>query len=161
MALITSDCAVVQETADQKDEMIKKLQQDVKGLQTAMQRQPTRAAANVKAGPVRAGSTIRAAGNAGGGAAAGAGDTVSVESLKKNFKSLFGQKSGGGKQQEKQAGAATGACGPSLQFGTLSCCCHPLTGVPCLRFGPRRGSCSEQSVVVRSQARNGAGPSRE
>ena len=29
--------------------------------------------------------------------------------------------------------------GPGLQFRDTSCCVHPLTGVPCSRFGPCRG----------------------
>ena len=28
---------------------------------------------------------------------------------------------------------------PGTQIWDISCCCHPLTGVPCLRFGPRTG----------------------
>ena len=31
-------------------------------------------------------------------------------------------------------------CGPGLQFGPPSCCRHPLTGAPYLRFGPRAKS---------------------
>ena len=42
-----------------------------------------------------------------------------------------------GNEIDPNAVSPWGLCGPNLQFGTPSCCYHPLTGAPYLRPGPR------------------------
>lgn len=84
----------LKEEAERGEEMIAKMRQDIEGLRSAS----ARAAAAAKVA-VRAKSNIKVAPIVTGG---GAGETVSVLSLRKNFKTLFGNK----QQASSSAGGA-------------------------------------------------------
>ena len=67
---------------------------------------------------------------------------------------------GGRSQSRAGCGARRAVRGPKLPIRDTSCCCRPLTDVPCLRPGPRRRAAKEAGALERRVAKEKAATDR-